>query len=200
MAREIAIRGAVRPLAVSAAGEAGARVIEEFWTPASHQRADLAAVGRDLHAYEIKSSADTLQRLPSQIAAFSRIFDRCTAVVATKHEAQTMELIPDWWGLVVVDGDPDLSLNVRRAGKVNRNVEVELVVRLLWKEEASKILKEHDLQPNPLGGRSAMWAQLLASLHPSVICESVRNALRTREHWRGQQGRPRLSPVPVSAR
>lgn len=200
MAKEIAIRGALRPLAVSAAGESGARVIEEFWTPASHQRADIAAVGRDLHAYEIKSSADTLRRLPGQIEAFSRIFDRCTAVVATRHEERTIELIPDWWGLVVVESEPELSLRMRRTGTANPCVEIELVVRLLWKDEARRILQEHDVRPNLQGGRSAMWAQLLASLQPSALCESVRNALRSREHWRGQQGRPRLSPVPLSAR
>lgn len=199
MAREVAIRAALRPLAIAAAGRPEARVVDEFWTPASHARADLAAIGRDLHGYEIKSAQDTLRRLPRQVAAFGRIFDRCTAVVAAKHEMGAEGLLPDWWGLVIVEPGPEPTFLTRRDSRANSCVDVELVVRLLWRAEVTKILIDHGVQPDLPGGRSAMWTQLLEALHPSKVTTVVRDALRSRENWRSQGGRPRLSSLLSSA-
>jgi hypothetical protein len=200
LSREVAIRAALRPLAIAAAGRPGTRVIDEFWTPASHERADLATVGDDLHGYEIKSAQDTLRRLPRQVAAFGRIFDRCTAVIAARHEMRADGLLPEWWGLVIVEPGPEPIFLTRREGQANPSVDVELVVRLLWRAEVTQILLDHGVQPDLPGGRSAMWTQLLEALDPSKITAVVRDALRSREHWRGQGGQPRLSSLLSSAR
>jgi hypothetical protein len=198
--RGVAIRAAFRPLAIAAAGRPEARVIDEFWTPASHERADLATVGDDLHGYEIKSAQDTLRRLPRQVAAFGRIFDRCTAIVATRHEMRADGLLPEWWGLIIVEPGPEPIFLTRREGQANPSVDVELVVRLLWRAEVTQILLDHGVQPDRPGGRSAMWTQLLEALDPSKITAVVRDALRSREHWRTQGGQPRLSSLLSSAR
>lgn len=193
MSKEVAIRAGLRPLALMDAGEPGARFIEEFWTPVSHRRADLAVIGKELHGYEIKSEADTLRRLPRQVEEFSRIFDRCTAVVAEKHKERAEEILPAWWGLVIVEAGPTLAFRVERGSQRNRGVDLELVVRLLWRAELEEILTYHGVEPDRAGGRSAMWQQVLSALRRPVICTAVRNALREREHWLGQKGTPRLS-------
>ncbi len=195
MPREHAIRAALRPFAIATAEDPRARVIEEFWTPASHERADLAVVGDLLHGYEIKSAADTLRRLPRQAAAFGRVFDRCTAVIAAKHESRANELLPTWWGLVLVEPGHKLTFRVQRSAQPNQGVDATLIVRLLWRDEASQILSGLGVQPDVRGGRSAMWTQLLESLPAKAVREEVRKALRTRERWHNQRGQPRLSPA-----
>lgn len=193
VSKEIAIRAALRPRALLDAGEPSARLIEEFWTPVSHRRADLAVIGAELHGYEIKSEADTLRRLPRQVEEFSRIFDRCTAVVAEKHKEKALEFLPAWWGLMIVEAGPALGFRVERKSQRNRDVDLELVVRLLWRAELEEILTHHGVEPDRAGGRSAMWQQVLSALRPPVVCAAVRSALRARDQWLGQKGVPRLS-------
>lgn len=199
-AREASIRSALRAVVLSSSACQSARVVEEFWTPMSNERADLVVVGDHLAAYEIKSAADTLRRLPRQVAAFSRLFDRCTAVVATKHEERTIELLPDWWGLLVVPPGLQPRVSVRRAAHQNPTVEIELVVRLLWRDEVARALRDNGVEPDLRGGRTAMWSQLLQAIDAGAIQGVVRRALSAREHWRGQRGNARLSPVPATAR
>src|SRR5450755_4976732 len=50
--------------------------IYEFWVPLTNERADVVAIGTSLWAFEIKTHRDNLARLPRQVAAYSRLFDR----------------------------------------------------------------------------------------------------------------------------
>src|ERR1035441_1910308 len=53
-------------------------IVEEFGCKAA--RADVAVINGVLHAYEIKSDSDSLDRLPSQIDAYQGVFEYVTLV------------------------------------------------------------------------------------------------------------------------
>jgi hypothetical protein len=54
--------------------------------------------GREVSSlYEIKSERDDLTRLPGQVAVYGQVLDRATLVVAERHCAAALTLIPDWW-------------------------------------------------------------------------------------------------------
>src|SRR5665213_2602297 len=62
-----------------------AEAIYEFWVPRSHERADVVVIGATIEGFEIKTERDSLKRLPRQAEAYTRIFDRCHAVLAHRH-------------------------------------------------------------------------------------------------------------------
>jgi hypothetical protein len=193
----------LRPVAAAAARSADEHTgtVEEFWVPGANVRADVVVVGGELCGYEIKSAADSLYRLPRQIEAFARIFDRCTAVVAERHEDQTASLLPEWWGLIVVGGDDSLPwLVMRRAAAPNPSVELASVVRLLWRDEAAAALIANGVQPAPRAGRSQLWRLLLACCDAPSLRRAVRTALRSRTDWSGHSGRQRLTLSVAAAR
>src|SRR4051812_8285009 len=70
-------------------------------------RVDVAAVNGALWGYEIKSERDTLRRLPTQVEVYSRVLDFAALVVAERHRDHAVDLLPDWWHVVVVTGDAD---------------------------------------------------------------------------------------------
>ena len=201
MLGEAAIRVTLRPLAVAAAEGRDVGVVEEFWLPGTNVRADLAVVASDLHGYEIKSAADTLRRLPRQVDAFGRVFDRCSAVVSGRHLDHSVELIPDWWGVIVVEEAAGLPRLVpQRPSLPNPAIDVELVVRLLWRDEVAEALLFHGTEPDLIGGRGAMWQQLLACADVESIKGTVRTSLRARHGWEGHRGRARLRLAAAPAR
>src|SRR3954452_15629375 len=104
MVADAVIRAALRPVAVASAGGDGDTVglVEELTLPPGGARADVAVVGPELVGYEIKSAADSLRRLPGQVAAFGRIFDMCWLVAATRHLDAAIGQIPSWWGIIEV--------------------------------------------------------------------------------------------------
>lgn len=60
-------------------------VASEFSLNGTGIRADLAVLNGCFYGFEIKSAADTLKRLPSQMEGYARYFDRTVLVIAPKH-------------------------------------------------------------------------------------------------------------------
>jgi len=83
-------------------------VTAEFSLNGTGIRADLAVLNGCFYGVEIKSAADTLKRLPSQMAGYAQYFDRTLLVVAPKHirglreidlhgaEVWRQEVLTDW--------------------------------------------------------------------------------------------------------
>lgn len=202
MASEQAIRAALKPIAVASARseEHAIGLVEELSLPPGGARADIAVVGAELIGYEIKSAADSLRRLPGQIAAFDRVFDVCWLVAASRHLDRALTLLPDWWGIVEAeDCTAAPHLVVRRDPGPSPAVDVDALVRLLWREEVAAAIRAHGQEPDLVQGRGGMWAQLLRCGTETSIRTSVRHALRSRRAWHGAAGRERLTLMPATA-
>lgn len=180
MPAEAVVRGALSAhLLKSIVGAQDA--IEELWVPRSHERADLAVLGRKMDGFEIKTDRDTLQRLPRQIAAYGRVFDRCTAVIADRHCEKVTQLLPTWWGITVITVNGSISFKTVREPQQNPGPDPETLVRLLWRDEAMTALRELGAEPEPNARRTSLWSELLATTSPSQLRRAVRRALISRD-------------------
>ena len=160
-------------------------LVDEFWIPLSHERADVVAVDCDLLGIEIKTSRDDLRRLPRQVSAYGRVFNRCIVVVAAGHLGRVMQDLPAWWGVLVID-DPAAPMTRMRGEGENPNVEVETLVRLLWKDEARAALLGIGAEVAPQAGRHEMWETLLATVSLAELEGIVRDALIHRDPRRAR--------------
>lgn len=197
MVAEAYVREALRS-ALSAAATDRQEVVDEFWVPCSHERADVAVIGSLMEAFEIKTDQDRLTRLPRQVAAYSRLFDRCTAVVAERHVREAMAMIPEWWGVLVVTTGGFISFEVARSADANEYVDAGTLVRLLWRDEVSAALTRLGAPPEPGAARSSMWDQLLRHVDLGGLRAIVRQALRSRDPSRARFGTRRVSSALVT--
>jgi hypothetical protein len=161
-----------------------AEAVYEFWVPQSNERADVAVIGSTIDAFEIKTERDTLKRLPRQADAYTRVFDRCHAVLATRHVETALEILPPWWGVQMID--EGLSFATLRPAEHNNAVDPETLVRLLWRGEAYAALCELGTPPDPRAGRFRLWETLLTALDLEGLKSVVRQALRRRDPSRAR--------------
>jgi hypothetical protein len=155
--------------------------VEEFWLPRSNVRADVVTVGAELHAYEIKSSVDTLKRLPRQVEAYGQLFDRCTAVLADPHVDAAIAILPDVWGVLqATSGKCGMTLHSIRTSRANPDVDQELLVRLLWREEAHAALVELGHPVDARSSRASLWRALLEATDLEGLRRLVRDTIRRR--------------------
>ncbi|NQD37782.1 MmcB family DNA repair protein [Permianibacter sp. IMCC34836] len=115
-------------------------VLEELRLGRGVVRADVVAVYGHLDCYEIKSSRDTLQRLVKQGWQYGRVFDHVTLVTAVRHLDAALDLIPDWWGVMIVDETHE-RLTWQRSPHANPGFSPLALAQLLEREE---------IQPNLL--------------------------------------------------
>lgn len=184
MATEQVVRNALRGHLCSDSD--GQEMVEEFWVPRSNERADLVVIGPTLDGFEIKTERDTLRRLPRQAVAYARVFDRCTAVVAERHRGAVTDLLPEWWGVIVIHAEPSVAFVRVRPPKANPSVDTETIVRLLWRDEAMSALLRLGRQPDQHSPRCSLWQELLETANPVQLQAIVRQAIVGRDPGRAR--------------
>ncbi|MGE7795005.1 sce7726 family protein [Lysinibacillus fusiformis] len=162
------------------------RIVHELGVLHGQSRVDIAVVNGILHGYEIKSESDNLLRLPNQIIDYNKVFDRMTIVVQRKYLAEVKEIIPKWWGILLVTTyKGENHLREIRKGRLNPNVDSLSLSMLLWKNEALQCLKDRGLQKGYLSKpREVLYQHISDSLPLPEIKEIVNHKLKTRDNWR----------------
>jgi hypothetical protein len=132
-------------------------------------------VSDHLEAYEIKSDADSLVRLPVQVETYSRMFERVTLVCASRHLARALALVPDWWGVIEVTSSDDAPFVRRRPAENNPQIDRLAVAQLLWRNDALEAL---DRRGRAAGlwtsTRAVIWRALSESLPAAELLAEVR--------------------------
>lgn len=163
------------------------KIVEELGINHGSVRADVAVINGMMDCYEIKSDRDTLSRLPEQIRAYNAVFDKVTLVVGFAHLYEALEMIPDWWGVTIAKTDKQggILLNNIREANYNTNKDKDAIARLLWREEALRILAEKQqdggVRSKP---KTVIYERLTSVLDVEELSLIVRQSLRARPMWR----------------
>ncbi len=162
------------------------RIIEELGISHGAGRIDIAVINGLMHGYEIKSDLDTLQRLPEQIELFNAVFDKITLVVGKNHLFEAINMIPDWWGIVIAkNSNGQVSFNRIRDEELNREQDSLSLARLLWKEEALGILEGVGVAKGLYSkSRDIIYEKLTIALDRQTLGEKVRETIFVRKDWR----------------
>lgn len=175
-------------------------VIEELGLWQGRARVDIAVINGSLSGFEIKSDRDTLTRLASQQAMYEQCFDAMTIVVGSKHLSSARNVLPRWWGIVEAVACADgVEFRPRRKARTNTRVCAEAVVRLVWKNEASEILRANGVMIDAESHtRHELWNLLLQKLSRRAIRDAVREKIKARGDWRSDPTLSRYGDSPQS--
>lgn len=162
------------------------KIINEMGVLHGQSRVDVAVINGILHGYEIKSESDNLLRLPNQVKDYSKVFDRMTIVVQRNYLDQVREIIPKWWGIILVTKyKSEINLREIRKGRLNSALDPIALSHLLWREEALDILKEKSLHKGYLSKpRNVLYQKICDSLSIDEIKFMVNRQLKERVGWR----------------
>lgn len=160
----------------------GMLLIEELGLCQGQARIDLLTVSGILHGYEIKSNRDRLTRLASQATTYSRVLDRVTLVVCPLHVEAALQLVPKWWGVLLVRCTVEtVSLDPIRPAAKNPDQDPRALVELLWRDEALELLAHHNATAGVRSKRRpAVWDRVCEVLDVAEIRSAVRHRLKTR--------------------
>ena len=164
-------------------------VIDELGLDHGSCRIDIAVINGHIRGLEIKAEADTLDRLPHQVAAYCEVVDKASLIVASRHLDAALAIIPEWWGVLVVDRGMHSGVNFHRirSERINRAVDPLILARLLWRPEAQAILRELGISERDLRApREALYQRIVSELPLRRLARTVRETLKSRLVWRDQ--------------
>jgi hypothetical protein len=181
---ESELRHAVRSRLLADASKSGGRLFEEFGIEGGEARVDLALVGTQLSAFELKSDLDSFARLHNQIHAYNRVFDRVTLVTGPVYSEASLALMPTWWGVwsAARRTDGALALRVLRKPKANPLQNRLSMAMLLWRAECLDALASHGCEVLPKRATKFELQEALArELDVRQLREAVTGLLRRRQ-------------------
>jgi hypothetical protein len=157
------------------------RIEQEFRIERGGARVDVAVIGTKLVGYEIKSDLDTFTRLSNQIHAYNRVFDEIHLVCSPFMATQAMQIIPSWWGVIVLDRDNICTTSLRTVRNATRNLGQDAfsLASLLWRDEAVAVLTSEEKVVPPKASSHVLWDCISKSLSVEKIKSIVsQNLLR----------------------
>jgi hypothetical protein len=171
-------------------------ILHELGLSQGTARVDLAVVNGTIHGYEIKSQADSLDRLPAQLSVYGRALDYATLVVSPNHLARAKRMVPRWWGIWLAAASPlGLALTEIRSASQNPRQDKRALVELLWRDEALRELEGRGLAKGLRSKpRSFLWDRLAMALSIDELRIVVRDCLKLR----GVSWRPAYVPLASS--
>lgn len=162
-------------------------VIDELGLKHGQCRADIAVINGFISGYEIKSEKDSLVRLKSQIDIYNSIFDYSSIVLENRHLNTALNLIPYWWGIILVMNEERYPIDFKfiRKPSLNPIIDDFAVAQLLWRNEAQEILENLGINGKKLREcRSNLYKYIIELTESKKLRELVREYLKKRQGWR----------------
>lgn len=160
-------------------------IFHEFGVAHGAARVDIGVVNGSMEGFEIKSDRDTLRRLPAQVEAYNRVFDKVWIVVSGKHVGRLSNVVPRWWGVRHARETPEgVEIKIKRQAKLNPKRQPLALAQLLWREELLEALTELGLEHGMLSKpKRALQLTLAEAVEIDELARIVRDAIKRRD-WR----------------
>ena len=148
-------------------------------------RADIVMVTEQgLIGAEIKSDADTYDRLARQVKDYDRFFDYNYVVVGARHAHHIREHVLQHWGVITVEATDKKTLDFYMLRKPELSPKLRLTnqLALLWRSELAVIQKQNGLYKYP--GKSKMYVKkyLLESVEKELLKKQMLEVLFERDY------------------
>lgn len=140
-------------------------IIEELPVHNGNAIADLVALYKEPHCFEIKGSHDNVARALKQGDYYNTSFNKVTLVTTSKQVRTAISILPEWWGIISVEQRlGNLSFKYIRGAKRNKKQDKSMSLQLLWKSEMQRIAESNEIILKPKNANRAMVASIISKI------------------------------------
>lgn len=142
-------------------------------------RADtLMVTERTFVGLEIKSDADTYERLKRQVRDYDRYCDENYVVIGKSHEKHVKEHIPEYWGVLTVALEAgEVIVEEMQPAAPNPKVKKERQITLMWRPELQRLLELNHLPKYRQKSKRFVQQKLIEKMEWEVLkpqmCEEL---------------------------
>lgn len=111
--------------------------IEEMHVCNGNAIADVVAVYKSMHCYEIKGETDSISRIIRQAEFFDQAFPLITLVTTENHANKAQETTPKHWGIIIASTTRKYEIGFKylRGASRNKSYRPEIALLTLWRPE-----------------------------------------------------------------
>lgn len=155
--------------------------LEEVHVCNGNAIADVVAVYKSMHCYEIKGETDSVSRIVHQSQFYDVAFPLITLVTTVNHIKKAEKIAPSHWGLILAKADSSDSIVFKhvRGASNNPMYRPEVALLSLWRAELINIAYSFSVSVEKMNRQK--MAELIASKATTkVINDSLGRVLAAR--------------------
>lgn len=157
--------------------------LEEVQVSDGNAIADVVAVYKELHCYEIKGETDSINRIVRQAVFYDQAFPLISLVTTSNHLDRAMQIAPSHWGMIVVfqRSEGDVKMRFVRGARRNPKYRPEIALLSLWRSELVEFASIKGVGFEKMNRKKI--AEFIADTNPvGLINENVGSALLARRN------------------
>lgn len=133
---------------------------------------------------EIKSDADTYDRLESQVKDYNAFFDYNCVVVGSTHAHHVEGHVPDWWGIIVVEecGEKADFYYLRKMQPNPKPVPLKNQLSFLWRPELSHIQEQNAMHKYASESKAFVIDKILEKVEHTLLKKQICEELFERDY------------------
>jgi hypothetical protein len=146
--------------------------------------ADLVSVGKKtFHCYEIKSDRDKISRVIDQSKYYDVAFNKISLITTVAHQKRALDIIPDYWGLIIVSNTPQIKIRYIRKASFSPLFSKQKALLTLWRDELLGIMLMKNIIEKSMNkfSRNDLINILCTKLSATEIYSSMNNYLVARK-------------------
>ncbi|WP_155647517.1 sce7726 family protein [Burkholderia territorii] len=159
-------------------------IIEELRVHNGNAIADVVAIHKYAHCYEIKGDTDAVRRILVQRQYYDLAFRRITLVTTDRHLGNALSLAPAHWGIMVASESRG-SVAIRYVRRATRNplYDTRIALLTLWKSELLEVALP--ISSNKLNklNRAQLTDLIALNVSQEELCEQIGHRLAGRFNY-----------------
>jgi hypothetical protein len=159
------------------------RIIHELPIDNGNAIADVVAVYKQLHCYEIKGDGDKIERLKAQGSFYNQTFPKITLVTTQKHLSRALKNAHSFWGIIIAyNSNNEVKLKYIRKATENPFVIKNSALQTLWKDEMVEIMSDYGLYLKKSEmNRTNISREISLNINKKELNEKISSLLRNRK-------------------
>ncbi len=149
-----------------------------------HSRADAFFVLEDrICGVEIKSDADSYERLKLQIEYYDMYFDENYLVVGSSHAKSSIKHVPPYWGIISVEEQENtVDFYIVKEPENNPNMDWNKKISILWRPELKHIQELNNMPKYAEKSKTFVCEKILAMIDRNLLAKQVSDELFERDY------------------
>lgn len=159
-------------------------IIDELHVHKGNAIADVVAVYKEPHCFEIKGETDNTTRLRVQGQFYNQVFKRITLITTEKHLKKAQDNTPEFWGIIIAFvKDGTIKFRHHRKSRPNPKFNKEVALYTLWRQEMLELSNKNKIEIKSNINKHDLAHKIAAELTVTQVNKEIANSLLHRHQY-----------------
>lgn len=156
-------------------------IIDELHVHKGNAIADVVAVYKEPHCFEIKGETDNISRLKTQGKFYDLVFKKISLVTTSNHLNNAIATIPQHWGIIIASYKNDVvKFNHYRKALPNPLFNKKMALYTLWRQEMLHVTDLNKIKLSKKMNKQELVSEISNNLTLKEVNAAIANSLFNR--------------------